>query len=238
MWIFTLAMAWGDPIDPPIEQATISDIHSDMDEAIKRAMAPPLRIKTSSPAVIACPKDTCQRINHTQQETYNHTVLESGWLSMANRYGTGSVLIPNPESTKPRRFLTWSTDVRNLWILIDSGTPTAYFATWTLNRSNQLGTLLIPIDCSHKQTVDHWLSECNPKPPSTSTIDKTYDLGVEQTAMDGTCGGRIHSHRKAGAIYTRCSKMTVQQSVTRLCIPTSSQCLDAQTLLLQRPFTS
>ena len=196
MWIFTLAMAWGDPIDPPIEQATISDIHSDMDEAIKRAMAPPLRIKTSSPAVIACPKDTCQRINHTQQETYNHTVLESGWLSMANRYGTGSVLIPNPESTKPRRFLTWSTDVRNLWILIDSGTPTAYFATWTLESLQPTGN---PFDPNRlqplQQTVDHWLSECNQRRPidvdhrqnvrSWSGTDcNGWDLWVEYTPTE------------------------------------------------------
>ena len=188
-------MRLGTPIDPPVEQPTVSEIHSNMDEAIKRAMAPPLRIKTSSPTVNPMSK-RYQRINHTEQEAYNHTMLESGWLSMANRHETGAVLIPNPESTAPRRFLTWSTDVRNLWILIDSGTPTAYFATWTLDSLQPTGN---PFDPNRlqplQQTVDHWLAECNQRRPidvdhrqnvrSWSGTDCSgWDLWVEYTPTE------------------------------------------------------
>ena len=161
MWMFALATAWSDPgVDPAPPSA--SSIHSKMDDAMARATTRPTRNKRNTPTVIPCPKNMCRRINHTQQEAYNRSVLESGWLCMANRYGVGHELIPEPQATDPRGFLTWNTDFRALWILMDSGTPTSYYATWTLESLTPTGG---PFDPNRlqplQQTVDRWLSTCN-----------------------------------------------------------------------------
>ncbi len=185
MWILALAIAWGDPTENLVSAPTPAEIHFKMDDAMERSMTLPRRTKSNTPTVIPCPKEICQRINHTQQEAYNHTMLESGWLSMANRYGVGSTLIPNPESTEPRRFLTWSTDFRSLWMLMDSGIPTSYYATWTLESLTPIGN---PFDPNRlhplEKTIDHWLSECN----QTRPID--IDRRQNERAWSGTdCNG-------------------------------------------------
>lgn len=184
MWMFALAIAWGESTDTPAVVPTSADIHAKMDDAMLRAMRGPVRTKSKMPTVVPCPQEECRRINHTQQEAYNK-VLETGWLSMANRYDVGPTLLPNPESTEPRRFLTWSTDFRTVHMLIESRKPTSYYATWTLESltptanpfvSNRLQPL--------QQTIDRWLSQCN----RTRPID--VDRRQNEWAWSGTdCNG-------------------------------------------------
>ena len=185
MWILALTTAWGDPTENLVSAPTPAEIHLKMDDAMERSMTPPKRTQSSTPTIIACPKETCQRINHTQQEAYNHTMLESGWLSMANRYKVGVKLIPNPESTELRRFLTWNTDFRSLRVLMDAGTPTSYYATWTLESLTPIGNPFDPNRLHPLQnTIDHWLSECS----QTRPID--IDRRQNERAWSGTdCNG-------------------------------------------------
>lgn len=186
MWLFTLiTTAMGEVTVAASPSPTTSELHAEMDTSMTRALTPSLRVKNSIPVVIPCPKEMCQRINHTRQEAYNQTMLSNGWLGMANRYDTSSVLIPKPQSTDPRRFLHWQTEERSLWMLIESGTPTSYYATWTLEALQPTGN---PFD-SHRlrpleETVDRWLKECN----QTRPID--IDQRQNERAWSGTdCNG-------------------------------------------------
>ena len=186
MWILTLIMtAMGEVTVPDSTAPNNSDIHSEMDASMTRALTPKLRLKNSAPVVLLCPKDMCQRINHTRQEAYNDTMLTNGWLSMANRYDIGSVLIPKPQSTDPRRFLHWETDTRALWMIVESGTPTAYYATWTLEALEPTGNPFDPHRLRPlEETVGHWLATCN----QTRPID--IDQRQNERAWSGTnCNG-------------------------------------------------
>ena len=167
MWMLTLIMAAiGEVTDSDSTPPTISAIHSEMDASMTQALNPPSRFKSSPPTVIPCPKEMCKRINHTHQEAYNKTMLSNGWLSMANRYDSGSVLIPNPESTVPRRFLYWHTEQRSLWMLVESGLPTSYYATWTLNALKPTSNPFAPQRLhTLEQTINKWLEDCNQKRP-------------------------------------------------------------------------
>ena len=186
MWMITLVLtAVGEVTGLEANTPTISEIHSEIDASMTQALNPTLRLKDSAPVVIPCPKETCERINHTSQEAYNQTMLSNGWLSMANRKDTGSVLIPNPQSTDSRRFLHWHTDERSLWMLVESGTPTSYYATWTLEALKPTGN---PFDPDRlrtlKQTVNHWLEGCNQTRPTN------IDQRQNERAWSGTdCNG-------------------------------------------------
>ena len=167
MWILALMMtAMGEVTVPPPTTPTTSEIHSEMDASMTRVLIPAPQPKDSVPVVIPCPKGMCQQINHTSQEAYNQTMLSNGWLSMANRYDTGSVLIPNPQSTDDRQFLHWKSDARSLWMMVESGIPTAYYATWTLEALNPTGNPFDPHRLRPlEETVDRWLETCNQTRP-------------------------------------------------------------------------
>ena len=184
--MLTLVMtAMGEVTGPDSTPPTNSEIHSEMDASMTRALNPPLRLKNSAPSVMPCPKEMCKRINHTSQEAYNNTMLSNGWLSMANRYDTGPVLIPKPQSTDPRRFLHWQTTARALWMLVESGTPTSYYATWTLESLKPTGNPFDPHRLGTlEQTVDHWLEGCNQTRPTD------IDQRQNERAWSGTdCNG-------------------------------------------------
>lgn len=186
MWIIALIMtAMGDSTVSDSPPSTAADIHLEMDASMNQAMTPTNKLRKSNPVVVSCPQGMCQRINHTRQEAYNQTMLTNGWLSMANRYEIGSVLIPKAQSKDPRRFLQWQTVNRSLWMMVESGSPTSYFATWTLEALKPTGNPFDPHRLQPlEQTVDYWLAKCNQARPIE--IDERQN----ETAWSGTgCNG-------------------------------------------------
>lgn len=183
MWILSASLAWSEPsIDAPI----VSDaVHASMDTAMNSAMGSVTKRRSNTPNVIPCPKDVCARINHTSQEAYRQAMMDTDWLSMANRYKVGTALLPDPESTEPRRFLHWNTSNRDLWMLMESGTATAFYATWSLNALKPVGN---PFDPNRLEpltsTRETWLDTCK----QTRPID--VDMRQNERAWSGTdCNG-------------------------------------------------
>ena len=184
MWILSASLAWS---EPSMVDGTLSsrDVHAAMDTAMNSAMGPITKRRSNTPNGIPCPKDVCTRLNHASQEAYRQAMMDTDWLSMANRYKVGTSLLPDPESTEPRRFLHWNTDDRDLWMLMDSGTATAFYATWSFTALSPVGN---PFDPNRleplNRTREAWLDTCK----QTRPID--IDVRQNETAWSGTdCNG-------------------------------------------------
>ena len=184
MWILSMSLAWSEPSTTE-ESTSVVAVHAAMDTAMTSAMTLVRKKRSNAPSVIPCPKDVCTRMNHTSQEAYRQAMMDSGWLSMANRYSASTQLLPPPESNEPRRFLHWNSKDRDVWMLMESGTATAFYSTWSFTALLPTGN---PFDPNRLEplysTRETWFSSCK----QTRPID--VDFRQNETAWSGTdCNG-------------------------------------------------